>query len=212
MRTALTLTLAIAAALATVHAQAAEETRSLAAFSSVSNSGTANVHIEVGKAQSITVSGDDALVRDLLTEVVGTQLKIRMRRESVEVGGQHQGVSVTITMPRLTAYAMGGAGESTITHMSGDSLDVSFGGAGSLTADGSVHALRLSVGGVGSIDTRNLHADTVNASVGGIGSVDVWAGTSLEASVGGVGSLTYYGGPKTVHTSGGGLGSISAGK
>ncbi|MBC7666061.1 MAG: DUF2807 domain-containing protein [Caulobacter sp.] len=212
MRTALTLTLAIAAALATAHAHAAEETRSLAPFSSVSSSGTANVRIEVGKAQSITVSGDDALVREVLTEVVGTQLKIRTRRGSIELGGHDQGVRVTITLPRLTAFEMGGAGESVITHMSGDSLDVTFGGAGSLTADGSVHALRLNVGGVGAIDTRNLHADTVDASVGGVGSVDVWAGTSLAASVGGVGSLTYYGNPRTVHTSGGGLGSISRAK
>ena len=97
----------------------------------------------------------------------------------------------------------------TITHMSGDSLDVRFGGAGSLKADGSVRRLKLNVGGVGSIDTRDLHADTVDVNVGGVGSVQVWAGTRLDASVGGVGSLTYYGDPKTVNTRGGGLGSIS---
>lgn len=149
MRTALTLTLAIAAALATVHAEAADETRSLAPFSSVSSSGTANVRIEVGKAQSITVSGDDALVRDVLTEVVGIQLKIRTHHNTVEIGGHNQGVRVTITVPRLTAFEMGGAGESTITHMSGDSLDVSFGGAGSLTAD--PKTVHTSGGGLGGI-------------------------------------------------------------
>ena len=59
--------------------------------------------------------------------------------------------------------------------MRGDSLDIRFGGAGSLKADGTVKKLKLNVGGVGSIDTRELHADTVDVSVGGVGSVKVWA-------------------------------------
>jgi len=209
MRTALTLSLAIAAALASVHADAAEQVRSVGPFSTVSNSGAVSVSIEVGKPQSVTVSGDDELVRYLLTEVVGTELKVHMRHDTVNIGGRHEEVRVTITVPQLTAFAMAGAGETTITHMSGDSLDVRFGGAGSLKADGSVRRLKLNVGGVGSIDTRDLHADTVDVNVGGVGSVQVWAGTRLDASVGGVGSLTYYGDPKTVNTRGGGLGSIS---
>ena len=35
---------------------------------------------------------------------------------------------------------------------------------------------------------------------------------TIDATLGGVGSLTYYGDPKTVNTTGGGLGSISKGK
>jgi len=209
MRTALTLSLAIVAALASVQAQAAEQTRSVAPFSAVSNAGAVNVRIEVGKPQSVTVSGDDDLVRDLLTEVVGNELKIHMRHDTITIGGHHEDLRVTITVPQLSAFSMAGAGESIITHMSGDSLDVRFAGAGSLKADGSVRSLRLNVGGVGSIDTRDLHAETADVNVGGIGSVEVWASTRLDASVGGVGSLTYYGDPKTVNTNGGGLGSIS---
>ncbi len=212
MRTAITLTFALVAALATIHAEAAEQTRSLAPFSSVSNSGAVNVHIEVGKTQSVSVGGDDARVANLVTEVVGTELKIRTSHDTIEIGGRQTDLHVTITLPQLTAFTMGGAGKATITHMSGDSLDVHFGGAGSLVADGSVRDLRLEVGGVGAVDTRGLHADTVRARIGGVGSVEVWAGTSLDASIGGIGSLTYYGDPKTVHTSGGGLGSISRAK
>lgn len=209
MRYALTLSLAIVAALASLHAQAAEQVRSVAPFSAVSNSGAVSVHIEVGKPQSVTVSGEDELVRDLITEVVGGELKIHTRRDSITLGDHHEGLRVTITVPQLSAFTMAGAGESTITHMSGDSLDVRFAGAGSLKADGSVRNLRLNVGGVGAIDTRDLHAETANVNVGGVGSVKVWASTRLDASVGGVGSLTYYGDPKTVNTNGGGLGSIS---
>ena len=212
MRHALTLSFVAVAALFTLQAQAAEQTRTIAPFSTVSNSGPVSVHIEVGKAQSVTVSGGDELVGDLLTEVVGNELKLHMRHDTTRFNSNHDSLRVTITVPQLTAFTMAGAGETVITHMSGDSLDVRLGGAGSFKADGSVRTLTLNVGGVGSIDTRELHADTATVNVGGVGSVKVWAATRLDASVGGVGSLTYYGDPKTVNTSGGGLGSISRGR
>ena len=214
MRHLATLSLVAAAALFTLQAQAAEttQTRTVAPFTTVSNSGPVSVHIEVGKAQSVVVSGSDDLVTDLQTEVVGTDLKLHMRRDTTTFNSHHDTLRVTITVPQLTAFSMAGAGETVITHMSGDSLDVSFAGAGSFKADGSVKTLKLNVGGVGSIDARELHADNASVTVGGVGSVKVWAGTRLDASVGGVGSLTYYGDPKTVNTNGGGLGSISKGK
>ena len=212
MRHALTLTLAAAAALFALQAQAAEQTRSVAPFTAISNSGPVNLHIEVGKAQAVVGSGTDDLVADLQTEVVGNELKLRMRRDVTNFNRKHDELNVTITVPQLTEFTMGGAGETTITHMSGDSLDVRFGGAGSLKAEGTVRNLTLRVGGVGSIDTRELHAETATVNVGGVGSVKVWASNRLDASLGGVGSLTYYGDPKTVNTNGGGLGSISKGR
>ena len=212
MRHALTLSLAAAATLFALQAQAAEESRSVAPFTTISNSGPVNLHIEVGKAQSVRVSGSDELVSDLETDVVGNELRLHVRRDTTSFNRSHDSLNVTITVPQLTAFTMGGAGETTITHMSGDSLEVRFGGAGSFKADGTVKNLVMHVGGVGSIDTRELHAETATVNVGGVGSVKVWASQRLDASLGGVGSLTYYGDPKTVNTNGGGLGSISKGK
>ena len=212
MRPPLILSLAAAAALFTLQAGAAEQVRNVAPFSTISNSGPISVRIEVGKPQSVTVSGSDDLVGDVLTEVAGNELKLHMRHDTPSIDAHHDELHVTITVPQLTAFTLGGAGATTITHMNGDRLDLRFGGAGSLKADGTVKNLVLHVGGVGSIDTRDLHADNATVDVGGVGSVKVWAGTRLDATVGGVGSLTYYGDPKTVNTTGGGLGSISRGK
>ena len=212
MRHALTLSLAAVAALFALQARAADETRSVAPFTAISNSGPVNLHIEVGKAQSVRVSGTDDLVSDLQTEVVDNELRLHMGRDTTHFNRNHDALNVTITVPQLTAFTMGGAGETTITHMSGDKLEVRFAGAGSLKADGTVRNLTMNVGGVGSIDTRELHAETAKVNVGGVGSVKVWASNELDASLGGVGSLTYYGDPKTVNTHGGGLGSISKAK
>ena len=212
MRHALTLSLAAAATVFALQARAAEETRSVAPFTAISNSGPVNLHIEVGKAQSVRVSGTDDLVADLRTDVVDNELRLHIDRDTTHFNRSHDALDVTITVPQLTMFSMAGAGETTITHMNGDKLEVRFGGAGSLKADGMVKNLSMQIGGVGSIDTRELHAETAKVNVGGVGSVKVWASSELDASLGGVGSLTYYGDPKTVNTHGGGLGSISKGK
>ena len=195
-----------------MQAQAAEQARNVAPFTTISNSGPVSVHIEVGKAQSVTVSGSDDLVADLLTDVANGELQLHMRHDTTHFDTHHDTLRVTITMPKLTAFTMGGAGETTITHMSGDALAIHFGGAGSLRAQGSVGTLKLEVGGVGSIDTRELHAANVHVDVGGIGSVKVWASDRLDGTVGGIGTLTYYGDPAIVNTNAGGIGSISRGK
>jgi hypothetical protein len=212
MRHPLTSTLAVAAALFALPAHAADQARSLAPFTSVSNSGPVNLHIEVGKPQSVVVTGSDDYLADLRTEVVGGELRIHLRNGGTINDRHWDDMKMTITVPRLTALAMSGAGQTTLTHISGDALDISFSGAGSLKADGTVGKLTLDVSGVGSIDTRELHADIAHVNVSGVGSVKVWAGQRLDGNVSGVGSLTYYGDPKTVDTSGGGLGSVTKGR
>jgi hypothetical protein len=197
-------------AVVTLQAQAADRVLNVAPFTAIDNTGPFSVRIEVGKAQSVTASGSDQFLETLQAEVVGNELRLKLRDKSSSRGlGEPK---VVITVPQLTGFSMGGAGETTITHMSGDSLDIRFGGAGSLRAEGTVKTLRLNVGGVGSIDTRQLHANNVDVNLGGIGSVKVWASDRLEGTVGGIGSLTYYGDPAVVNTNSGGIGSISRGK
>jgi len=209
MRHALTLSLAAAAALFALQARAAEQTRSVAPFTSVSNAGPLNLRIEVGKAPSVVVSGDDDFVAELQTEVVDGELRMHLKHDTGTLDRHHAELHVTVTLPQLTSFSMSGAGNTTITHMNGDSLAVRMSGAGNLRADGQVKRLKLDVSGVGSIDTRELHAEAADVNLAGVGSARVWASDVLNASVGGVGSLTYYGDPKTVNTHGGGLGSIS---
>ena len=212
MRHAQIAAAAATALLATLQARAAEQARDVGPFSSISNGGPVDLRIEVGKPPSVLASGSDDDLADLRTEVVDGELRIRMRHDTHGHERHRDALKLTITTPRLTAFTMGGAGETTLVHMSGDALDIHFGGAGNLKAEGTVKSLTLDVGGVGSIDTRALHAESVEAHVGGVGSVKVWASRRLDAWLGGVGSLTYYGDPAQVSTHSGGLGSISKGR
>lgn len=208
-RTALALALAAPLVVAASLAHGAEQARDVAPFSAVEASGAMNVTVDVGAAQSVRVTGSDAFVDNVRTEVVDGRLKLSMRHSSdMHLNGKTQ---VLITVPALRAFQMSGVGDIRLQHVGGDALDVTFGGAGSLRADGHVKSLRLHVGGVGDVDTRGLQAEDADVDLGGVGSAKVTATGRLDASVGGVGSLTYYGHPKVLHTSGGGLGSIERG-
>jgi hypothetical protein len=193
-----------------VAAHAAEQARTVPAFTAISNSGPISISIEVGKAQSVTATGSDKFLALLKTDVVNGELEIGLNERNVSSSSLGD-PKIVITVPQLTKFTMAGAGAATITHYSGDSLSVDYAGAGTLKADGKVKTLKLQIAGVGSIDTKDLIAQDVTASVGGVGSVKVYASESLDADVGGVGSLKYYGNPRTVHKSAGGVGSISKG-
>jgi hypothetical protein len=179
------LVLASALGLAALAAHAADQVRSVGAFNAVSNSGPISVTIDVGPAQSMTASGSQEFLDALVTEVVDGELRIRLKDKHLSnIKGDPK---LVITMPQLTRYDMSGAGATTISHASGEALEVHMSGAGSLAASGDVKRLTLVLSGVGSVEARKLRAETVDARVSGVGSVKVFASSKLDAAVSGVG-------------------------
>ncbi|GGC89755.1 GIN domain-containing protein [Undibacterium terreum] len=190
-------------------AHADEQTRAVPAFSAINSKGPISVLIEAGKTQSVVVSGNTKFVSEVITEVVGDELRISMKdKNSKSASGDPK---VTITLPALRQLKIEGAGVTALNNISGDRLDVSYQGAGSLKANGKVKWLRLKAQGVGEVDTKALNADRVDVEFEGIGTVKVFANELLNAVVQGMGTLTYYGNPRTVNKSVQGIGSVSSG-
>src|SRR5450830_37943 len=99
----------------------------------------------------------------------------------------------------------------TLNHLNTDDFDLSYEGAGSLTANGKVRHLRIRSEGVGSIDMKDVAANDVEVKGEGVGTINVTALDKLNASLQGIGSLTYFGHPKTISKAVQGIGSIKAG-
>lgn len=191
-----------------VDAHAAEQLRTVPAFTSIDNAGPLDVVVNVGQPLSIVVSAPDEYASQVRTDVVGGELRISMKDQSFHNLPE---MKVTIGVPALAKFAISGAGGSTLHHVTGDAFGIDCSGAGSVKADGSVRSLTLDVSGVGSIDAKSLVAQTAHASVSGVGSVKVHASDTLVADLSGVGSLTYYGHPRNVTRHSSGVGSVSAG-
>jgi len=189
-------------------AMAAESTRALPPFIAVNAKGAFAMTVEAGKTQSVVVRGDDKFIAELKTTVVDNELQITMSDKTYD--GGKGAPRITITMPTLSRVKVEGAGETVISHVDTDRLDIGYLGAGLLSASGKVKYLRLNAKGVGQVDTKALHAERVDVNFEGVGSVSVYASDLLNAVAKGMGSLDYYGKPKTVNKSVSGIGSVNA--
>jgi len=181
---------------------AAEASRSLPSFIAIHCKGPVSLTVEVGKSQSVKVSGDERFVADLRTEVIDKELNISLPKSYNSMKGDPR---VTITLPSLSRVKLEGAGENLLNNINTDRIDISY-----LRASGKTKYLRLSAKGVGEVDTKALQADRVDVNFEGVGAVSVFASDTLNAIARGMGSLNYYGHPRTVNKSVQGIGSVQA--
>ncbi|WP_394781485.1 head GIN domain-containing protein [Undibacterium sp.] len=193
-----------------VFAHADEQVRKLPAFNAINSKGPISIIVQAGKAQTLTASGNEKFLSNLVTEVVNGELMVSLQDKNFKsTSGDPK---IIVTMPALRQLKVEGAGETALSNIDGERLDISYQGAGSLKANGKIKWLRLKAQGVGEINTRELKAEHVDVEFEGIGTVKVYASDLLNAVVQGMGSLIYYGNPRTFHKSVEGIGSVSAGK
>jgi len=203
------IALVLAASLACTGAQAAEQARTVAPFTSVSVQGPFNVIVEAGKTQSLAVRGSDKFVKDVVSEVVKGELVVRMRDKnySTQRGDQH----IVVTVPQLRAFSAEGAGEIRLNNIRGERFEVDYRGAGAMRIAGEVKAFKISAQGVGEVDAKDLIANDVDIRFQGVGDARVYAKNRLDAQVAGIGNLTYFGRPKIVNKSASGIGAVRQG-
>ncbi len=190
-------------------AQAAESIRSLPGFIAINAKGAFSLKVEVGKTQSVVVSGEDQFVNLLKTEVIDNELQILLPEK--QFSSSKGAPTINITLPSLSRVKVEGAGATLIHKVDTDRLDISYLGAGHLAVNGKVKYLRLNAKGVGEVDARQLQAGRVDVQFEGVGNVSVYATELLNAVAKGIGSLTYYGHPNKVNKDVAGIGNVKAG-
>lgn len=175
----------------------------------------AQMQVRVGPSWSIHADGPAAVLATMRVEREGDTLKIARRdpRAKGDPALERQ-VRFTVTMPSLSAAALGGSGAITIDRVSGphfsaavggqgaitidalatDAAEVSIGGTGRVAAGGRVRDLKVSIGGAGTLRAPALHAAHAEVSVAGSG--NVLASVEGDARVSSVGRGTIDLGPR----------------
>lgn len=201
--------LLVSSLLLTSFAHANEQNRSLPAFKTIKSKSAFTLVVEVGKAQSVVIKGDEKFISRVSTEVIGDELVVSLKgNNTINISDTAQ---IIVSLPELSKLRMEGAGKTSINNISGPRLDLSYEGAGMLTANGKVKSFNLKAQGVGLVDTKNLIAEQADVNLEGVGAVKVYASERLVAKVQGVGSLNYYGNPRSISKSVEGIGSVQAG-
>jgi hypothetical protein len=200
--------LLLPALLLAASAHADQQPRKLDNFVGINVKGPINMQVDIGKAQSVTITGEKAFIDNVQTVVDGGVLRVSYDDKGPKnIKGESK---IIITVPALTSFRVQGAGQADLNGVSGERIDISFEGAGALHANGKVKLLRLKAQGVGEVNTKELKTERADVNFNGMGDVAVHASHTLNLVVRGMGSLSYYGHPKTVNKSVGGFGSINA--
>ena len=229
MRTPLALAAAALTALVATAAPAATRDFPARDFTQVDLRAAADVTIRTGAGFSVHADGDPALVDRLTADVRQGVLVLGWARGS-SVHNNNRHLDITITMPRTTSVALGGAGSIALDHGSGPGFGASVGGAGTIkiaaidaertvlamggageiVVAGRTGTLDATAAGVGSIDASALAAKAGRIAVSGAGQIHARVDGPVDAALSGVGHIKIDGHPScTIHKSG--LGSIDCG-
>jgi hypothetical protein len=184
------------------------ETRTVETFHAIELRGAAEAQVTVGKGPSLTITADDASVKDLSAQVHDGVLTIETHRHSGWFE-RRATVKLQIETSALDSLVLNGAGDFKLREVTGDKLTLVMAGAGSLSAAGRVGTLNARIDGAGSLDLKQLASTDAEVSVNGAGSLSVCASGNLNATVNGVGSIDYSCNPQKAVTSVHGVGSIS---
>lgn len=203
------------------------EVRDVPAFTKLSLSTAAKVHLTQGNTQRVELKGSEDALKDVETEVRGGHLIIK-RESSWFSWSDSDDLDVYITMPKIDELNVSGSGKVEGTNkfetsdleisVSGSGsvdietntkdLDLSISGSGKIELEGSASHADISISGSGSLEAEDLKAVSYKIIISGSGSCTVNAEKSIDASISGSGSVYYKGNPANINSSTSGSGRI----
>ncbi|WOF42068.1 DUF2807 domain-containing protein [Sphingopyxis indica] len=183
-------------------------------FTGVEMAGPYDVTIRHGDAFSIQAKGPQAELDQLEIERDGATLSIGRKRSSWSFG-DHDEVSIAITMPKVEKLKLTGSGSIDADSVEGDAAEAAVTGSGDLkiakltaasakltmsgsgdleVSGGKIGSGDVGVTGSGDIDAGGLVADTLDVSVTGSGNVEAQAIRTADVRVLGSGDVKIGGG------------------
>ena len=180
---------ALAAALALAPAASAAddnltETRTVSAGAQrVRLDGAIDLYLRQGAVPRLVISGARRAMNAVTTEQQG---------DTISIGGPVRGARARaeLTLPSLREVASDSLGSTEVSGFTGDELDLSLEGAGSMKVNCTYRIVSASLGGVGSLDFQGVASEGVEVELRGAGYARLSGRAHwLRASLGGLGGL-----------------------
>jgi hypothetical protein len=199
------------------------EERKVSGFSAVNASGIANVYLQKGTQEKVTVEVNDKEFNDRLkVEVVDNVLVIRMEktenRDNRDNRNNNIKLKVFVTYTSLKSlegsgatnfYAddeikadefelkVSGANNSKLK-LNTKKLDIETSGASNVTLTGAAEALSIRSSGASNVKAYDLKAGDVSAESSGVANIYVSAQDELEVKASGLSNVNYKGDAKVI--------------
>jgi hypothetical protein len=193
------------------------EDRPVSSFSTIVLEGAAEVVINQGASESLTIEAEDNLLPLIASEVSDGVLHLYLGRPgSRDVVSPTQPIRFLVGVKDLGALYlagrgsihagalqvpnlkvnMSGSGDVTLDELRAETLTVTLNASGNFTASGETHRLEVFLEGTDQVvDAGDLESQTALVSLGGEGDVTIWVRSQLDVSISGTGTVNYFGQP-----------------
>jgi hypothetical protein len=149
--------------------------------------GPVDLRIRQGRAAALLLTGDPRFFGNTVTEQRGDTLSIEPEGRA---HGRLGALRVELTLPALREVISDSLGTTDIAGFSGDALELTLDGAGSMRVDSSYRMVTVSLGGVGSMQLQGMDAEGIKLNLQGAGLISLSGRAHwLKADLGGLGSL-----------------------
>jgi hypothetical protein len=181
------------------------QTRSVGPFHAIASTGSTEVHVRVGAAQSVVVHAQGNIQPLIDTDVDGGTLRV----------GSHGSYStdrktlVEVTVPSLDGVSLSGSGDVTAEGVHAGAMSVVIRGSGQVEMMGRADKLEFTSSGSGEGKFDRLAVRDAVIRMHGSGDAHVQVAGTLDVEVSGSGDVRYSGSPRIVHQAIRGSGSIS---
>jgi Putative auto-transporter adhesin, head GIN domain len=182
--------------------------RNLTGFDSVMLQGTATLDVKIGPTASVSLDGDDDVLKSTRTSVHGNTLYIQRRDRGWFWSSGRGRLTAHITVPSLDKLDVRGTTNVTINGVSQDNSRITISGTGHVTGEGALNSVTLIINGTGDADFTAMPVQAATVIVNGAGHVSLDVRDSLSATVNGAGDVVYAGEPPHVTSSIHGVGSV----
>ena len=200
------------------------EVRAVGTFRGVKVSEAIDVYLKKGDKESVKVVVTGTSPSNVLTEVSGSMLKVRMKDGNY----RNRSVKVYVTYVYLDRISSSSASnvfsEGTIKtgsieinassaasvelSLDAESVTVDVASAGDATLEGKAKSLTVEASSAGSIDAYKLDCENVGASASSAGSAKISVSKALNAKASSGGSIRYRGNPGKTNSSASSGGSV----
>ncbi len=204
------------------------ENRQIGEFSELSVGGSFDVYLKHGSKAELKIEAQNVKLEDIVTEVSGKKLLIRLREGMWNTNGRAGKIWLTYTALKK----INSSGSSDIEaegKIKGEELEISLSGSGNITAgveltrlevnisgsadaqlNGKTQEQEITISGSGELKAVDLESDKAEISISGSGDATVYVKEEIEARVSGSGKVKFKGNPSRQITKSSGSGSVSS--
>ncbi len=178
--------------------------KDISPFNKIKVSGALRINIVCGQTESVTVIGDDNLLKYVEIKVQNEVLSIRTTRQLRPKAW----LEVRVSARTLELLKISGAIKAAVSCIDSDRFVLKAAGASEVSLTGNCAEAVMKLSGAGKLNAKDFACNVINLTLSGAAKSTVCASEEISVTISGAGKVICYGNPETVNKTVSGAGKI----